>query len=158
MSARRKREKHGMTHKPIYRLWVSMISRCKYPSSPNYPRYGGRGITVCHRWQSFANFYADMGDKPEGMSLDRIDNDGPYSPENCEWRTLKDQHANRHNNRLITLNGQTKTCAQWARELGLSSRTIAGRLRRGASPEAALQPVSSSQRPAIRIAPPKDSA
>lgn len=88
---------HGHTagcDSPTYRTWLSMRSRCKYPSSANYKWYGGRGITVCDRWHAFENFLSDMGERPEGMTLDRIDPDGDYEPSNCRWATAKEQRSN----------------------------------------------------------------
>lgn len=145
------RTTHGMTYKPIYRLWVSMVDRCYRENVPNFKFYGGRGIRVCDRWRTFLNFYADMGDRPEGCSLDRIDNAGNYEPSNCRWAPHTVQHANRRGTRTLTYKGKTQALADWSRETGVALITIRGRLNRGATPEAALQPVTDSRRPAIPI-------
>ncbi|MGI5274748.1 hypothetical protein ACQEUU_37325 [Nonomuraea sp. CA-218870] len=125
---------HGMTRrneKPSeFTIWVSMRARCEDPNSQGYPRYGGRGIAVCERWSSsFAAFYEDMGPRPSSdHQLDRIDNDGPYSPENCRWLDRVGQANNRRDNEVLTINGETKTIAEWARETGLKYHTLFQRI------------------------------
>lgn len=122
---------HGMSHTPIYRTWCAMLQRCNNTNNPAYARYGGRGISVCQEWQDFEKFHADMGDCPEGMSLDRIDNDGDYCRENCRWATYRQQSNNTRGNVLIEYQGKELSLAQWARELGVSRNALAVRYRRG---------------------------
>ena len=91
--------RHGMSDTRIHYCWMAMRSRCERPTNHAYTNYGGRGIKVCDRWKDFANFYADMGPRPEGTTIDRTNNDGDYEPGNCEWVTMKQQAANRRNAR-----------------------------------------------------------
>lgn len=136
-----KRTKHGYSGTRIYSLWRDMKKRCMNKGHRFYKDYGARGVTVCERWLIFANFLADMGERPDGMSLDRIDNDGPYSPENCRWATNSEQHLNSRQARLITFNGRTLGRTQWEKELGLGSGTLFRRLQKGMSLKDALQPI-----------------
>ena len=87
--------KHGYWKTPTYKSWTMMKQRCLNPNAVDYPRYGGRGIEVCESWMTFKMFLADMGERPTGTTLDRIDNDGNYEPGNCQWSTPKEQAQNR---------------------------------------------------------------
>lgn len=122
--------KHGMAHNPVYRVWIEMRRRCQVPSHPSFHNYGGRGICVDPRWEDFSNFYADMGQRPNGGSIERIDNSGPYSKENCKWASNKEQHNNKRTNRLLTAFGRTQTVAQWSAEFGIPWTTIRSRIER----------------------------
>lgn len=121
---------HGKSGTAIYNVWQGMIARCQRVGDARWVDYGGRGITVCERWQTFENFYADMGDKPTGRSLDRIDNDGNYEPGNCRWATQKEQCSNTRRNVWLTWQGRTMHASDWAKELGVSRQRIEQRLRR----------------------------
>jgi hypothetical protein len=132
-------KKHGMSFSREYRSWESMLARCECITNKEYPDWGGRGIKVCERWHDFNNFYADMGARPKGTTLDRIDNNGDYEASNCRWATAKTQSNNRRSNTLITYKGRTQTLQQWADETGICSGTISQRIRkRGWSIEKAL--------------------
>lgn len=119
---------HGKTESKIYKIWTSMKTRCYNTNDESYLRYGKRGIFICDRWLDFQNFYADMGDPPPSHSIERRDNNGPYCPENCEWATILTQSNNKRTNRFFTYNGETKTPAQWSRQLGINLGTLYGRL------------------------------
>lgn len=121
---------HGLSRRPMYLVWNSMMQRCYNPKDCSYKNYGARGIYVCDRWrESPANFIADMGVRPSPKhSIDRVDNDGPYAPENCRWATKTEQNNNLRTNRILTHNGMTQTVSVWARELGINKRTIRARL------------------------------
>jgi hypothetical protein len=125
--------KHGMRHTAEYRVWSHLKGRCYNPNDDKYPRYGARGIGVCGRWVgSFANFYADMGPRPSPTyQIERVDNDGDYSPENCRWATIREQQNNRSGNVRITYQGETHTIAEWTRAMGWPPYALYNRLRRG---------------------------
>lgn len=132
---------HNMSGTPQYRVWRTMWTRCANPNSKSYEHYGARGIKVCERWQSFENFYADMGDKPSPLhSLERIKNDEGYSPENCKWATKAEQVANKRNNRHLTVEGVTLTITEWARRVGCTQVALANRIdEQGMTPEQAVK-------------------
>ncbi len=147
--ARKRNTTHGMSRRRLYHTWNNMVRRCSDPRRPDYPRYGGRGIKVCDRWLEPENFYADMGDPPAAaMSLDRIDNDGDYSPENCRWATISQQCRNQRKSILITYNGVTKPMLDWAEEFGLGGGTLKTRIFTLGWPvdKALLTPVKSKRR------------
>jgi len=134
--------KHGHFNTPTWRSWSAMKARCFRPTATAYDRYGGRGISVCERWRvNFENFLADMGERPHGTSLDRIDNDGDYEPGNCRWATPKQQTQNQRtaaNAVMLTMWGETRCVSEWARTLGMDDATIAYRINAGWPVEKAL--------------------
>lgn len=123
---------------PTYASWESMWARCTSETHPVFHRYGGRGIVPCERWRSFEAFLADMGERPAGTTLDRIDNNKGYSPGNCRWATAAEQAANKRNNIRITIAGVTRIAAEWARERGLDRFTVFKRIQRGWDPVEAV--------------------
>lgn len=130
---------HGKRRTPTYNVWATMRARCDNPKSIGFLNYGGRGIRVCGRWHDFANFLADMGERPgKGYSIDRKDNNGDYCPENCQWATRIEQGRNRRSNVLLTFNGKTMTVADWSRETGIRQQVIRRRLNLGWSHEDTL--------------------
>ena len=131
--------KHGYTRTPTYSTWSAMYTRCFNSKSISYKDYGAKGITICERWRTFENFFADMGEKPRGLSIDRIDVSGNYEPSNCRWATNIEQARNKRTNRLISAFGETKTLSAWAESTGLSRNCIEARIdRSGWSVEDAL--------------------
>jgi hypothetical protein len=119
---------HGKSRTQIYYLWRGIIKRCNKKSDN---RYGGRGISVCERWLKFENFYADMGEMPKNMSIERIDNNGNYEPSNCRWASDKEQSNNRSTNIKVEFNGEVMSLAQLSDKLKISRPTIYSRYQRG---------------------------
>lgn len=117
--------------KGTYISWYWMLHRCLDQKCHKYPRYGGRGIKVCDRWLELAAFIADMGTRPKGTTIDRIDNNGNYEPGNCQWASPTQQANNRHNMRELTYLGNTKTLAEWEAETGIKASALASRYKRG---------------------------
>ena len=132
----------ALEHQVEYRCYTSIKTRCYNKNCPPYHNYGGRGIKMCDRWlgpDGFVNFLADMGERPrDDYSLDRIDNDGDYSPENCRWTDKRTQGNNRRTNKLLSYAGETHTEAEWAKKIGVNRGTLHERLRRGIPLERAL--------------------
>jgi hypothetical protein len=123
---------HGASGTREHRIWSGMINRCTNPRSKDFKNYGARGIAVCERWLSFENFIEDMGQRPSARhSIERVDNDGPYSPDNCIWGVPKDQCTNRRGNLHHEHNGRTMTLAEWADEMGVPRPTVYWRYRKG---------------------------
>jgi len=112
--------RHGYAKTKTYEVWKAMKYRCNNPKQQAYKNYGARGITVCKRWHTFSNFAIDMGTRPKGKSIDRIDNSKGYSPKNCRWATPKEQAANRRVTIFVTIDGKRKTMVDWANEYGVA--------------------------------------
>ena len=130
---------HGGSGTAEYITWTNMKARCFNPNSTHFGHYGGRGITICDRWLSFKNFYADMGNKPtKKHTIERINNDAGYFFDNCKWATRREQCNNKRSNRYIEHEGQTLTMSQWARKIGLAPNTLKSRLYSGWSTERAI--------------------
>ena len=135
--------KHGKTKSTEYNIWHGINQRCTNPNNPDFPSYSQRGI--CEQWKqgndrAFEQFLTDMGPRPSiRHSVERINNDGPYAPENCRWATQPEQRRNTSTNRYLTLDGKTQCISAWAEETGLHKETIRCRLKKGWSVEEALR-------------------
>lgn len=127
----RYRESGGVKRTKIYQVWDGMIQRCSNKNHKHYHRYGGRGIAVCDKWRCFDYFYQDMGDPPEGMQIDRENNDADYEPSNCRWATSKINNRNKSDNHIITYYKKSKTLEEWGEITGIKANTILTRIRRG---------------------------
>ena len=135
--------KYGAAHAyelPEWWLWHAIKKRCYTPGTTGFKNYGGRGITMAPAWRdSFITFLRDMGPRPPGTSIDRIDNDGPYAPGNCRWATPSVQNRNNRRSRFLTFNGETLNLVDWAARLGVDRSRISERLRYGWPVERVLQ-------------------
>lgn len=135
--------KSGYSTTRLYGIWTGIKTRCFNPNDKKYHVYGGRGISLCDEWKSdfksFAKWSLENGYE-ENLSIDRIDSNKNYEPSNCRWTDMKVQQNNRTNNHLVILNGETHTVMEWSRIIGVNHRTICNRLKKGYSPEQALNP------------------
>lgn len=129
---------HAGKNTPTYVSWTGMLYRCRNKNCPNYARYGGRGISVCAEWLSFENFLRDMGERPVGSSIERIDNDGNYCPENCRWASVQDQANNRRSSRRYEFNGELMPLRRISEITGLPHRIIQRRILAGWAPAKAF--------------------
>lgn len=138
---------HRMTGTRIWRIWQGLKTRCGGTSHDRDQRnYHGRGITVCERWQKFEDFYSDMREGyADDLTIERIDNEGPYSPENCRWATPREQQANKRNNRWITYRGEQIHLAEFCRQTGMSRGKLTGYLNRGMTGDEAAQAAQESR-------------
>ena len=128
---RNKWKKHGGSDTRLYHVWQSMKDRCYNENTAKYPNYGGRGIVVCDEWKNDFGAFQDWAlphGYNDGLTIDRIDANGPYSPDNCRWATQKEQQNNRTNNHLLTYNGKTQTLTQWAAETGINEMALSSRI------------------------------
>lgn len=143
--ARKKRHaemvKHGKSSSIEFRTWTHLRGRCNNPTDSAYAGYGGRGIKVCERWDSFANFLADMGPRPKGTSIDRIDNDGDYCPENCRWASSTQQGRNRRTTRMVEWEGRRLSLSDFCDQMRLNYERVYHRVQRGYTIEQAISPL-----------------
>lgn len=121
---------HGLSGTAEHSVWKGMLRRCENPNEPAYPNYGGRGIKVCERWKSFENFRADMGERPDGMTIERNDVNGDYEPGNCRWATMREQQGNRRNTIRVAIGDRVQPLKLWCEELGVAYKKVHLRLNR----------------------------
>lgn len=130
--------KHGLSHSPTWVVWTQMKTRCMTSTNPAYKHYGGRGIKVCERWMDFRYFLEDMGIRPNGLTLDRINNNGPYTKDNCRWATMETQAGNRRSSRAFVIRGVAGCLTALARHFGINGCTVEMRLKHGWDEERAF--------------------
>jgi hypothetical protein len=130
---------HDMRWHPFYRIWAKMRGRCLCKTDAAYLDYGGRGITICEKWSDFSLFVSDMGERPKGFTLERLDNDKGYSPDNCKWASRKEQARNRRSSRILEINGIEKCLAEWCEFYNLQYGTVLARINKGWSVSKAFE-------------------
>lgn len=135
----------GKRRSKVYSLWSSMVQRCTNPKDKNWYNYGGRGITICESWTRFEGFLADMGDKPEGLTLDRRDNNAGYDKNNCRWVTQMEQSKNTRSNVWVTIGDKTQILADWIRELHSSGAAVHYIMKKGLTHEEAIKRIFSKR-------------
>jgi len=142
-----KKSKKAFSKTPEYKIWVAMRNRCNNPNNHHFGDYGGRGIRVCERWNSFKNFIEDMGERPSSdHSIDRINNESGYSKENCRWATRTEQARNRRSSKVIKHGNESKTLVEWSEITGIPADTISMRISSGWTVEKALSKKSQKAR------------
>ena len=139
-----------------YRSWKDMRMRCRNHNDTDWDNYGGRGIAICERWEDFSAFLADMGPRPRGYTLDRIDSNGNYEPSNCRWATAKTQANNKRSNVYIVIGGEKRTAQEWSDHYGLNRETVLWRLKQGWPMKRVFTP--QDQRRALSTFPPRGSS
>ncbi len=138
---------HGQSKAKTYKAWASMKYRCENPNNDAYSYYGGRGIKVCERWHDYKNFIEDMGERPDGMTIERKNVNGNYEPDNCIWASRKQQSRNLRVTARFTINGVCKALDDWCDEYGIKKQTVIGRIGRGQSLiEAFTKPIRTQNR------------
>lgn len=145
---------HGHTthtgSSPTYKSWHMMKQRCTNPKNTQYHDYGGRGISMCPAWVSFDQFLHDMGERPQGTTLDRKDNSLGYNPDNCRWATKSEQQRNRRTNVRLTLGSETMILIDWAARIGITPHALIGRLKRWPLEKALMTPAMNRGRRATQ--------
>lgn len=122
---------HGQSKTATYKIWKAMVRRCTVKGSSGYDKYGGKGITVSDAWRNYANFVSDMGERPAGLTIERIDNTKGYCKENCRWASYHEQARNKSNTKMIAGFGKTMLAHEWAKETGIPRTTLQRCLSKG---------------------------